>query len=252
MECWPLELLFLLPWWNGSRLRARAKQLALEVKKATLEIVEQKKIVEEKSKIVEEKNKNITDSINYALRIQKAFLPKKEQFYSNLPKSFILFKPKDIVSGDFYFFHKTFPLKENTEGGLLFIAAVDCTGHRSYRHFLSMVGSERLTDAVQQSDHASEILSLLNRGVKNSLHQTGEDESTRDGMDIAICSLDVERRIVKYAGANRPFWLIRKGQNEVEEIKSTKVAVGGLTEDDQHRHAPAAGWRTPRWPSRRS
>jgi serine phosphatase RsbU (regulator of sigma subunit) len=228
-----IGFIILIVWWNSRRLRERAKELAAEIKKATAEIVEQKKIVEEKNKIVEEKNKNITDSINYALRIQKAFLPKRDEFYSSLPKSFILFKPKDIVSGDFYFFHKTFPLKENAEGGLLFIAAVDCTGHGVPGAFLSMVGSERLTDAVQQSNNASEILSLLNKGVKNSLHQTGEDESTRDGMDIAICSLDVKNRIVKYAGANRPLWLIRNGQHEVEEIKSTKVAVGGLTEDDQ-------------------
>jgi ligand-binding sensor domain-containing protein/serine phosphatase RsbU (regulator of sigma subunit) len=236
-----IGLVVIIVRWNSKRLRARAKELALEIRKATQEIVDQKKIVEEKNKIVEEKNKiveeknkSITDSINYALRIQKAFLPKKEQFYSHLPKSFILFKPKDIVSGDFYFFHKTFSLKENAGEGLLFIAAVDCTGHGVPGAFLSMVGSERLTDAVQQSDNASEILSLLNKGVKNSLHQTGEDESTRDGMDIAICSLDVENRIVKYAGANRPLWLIRKGKDVVEEIKSTKVSVGGLTEDDQH------------------
>jgi ligand-binding sensor domain-containing protein/serine phosphatase RsbU (regulator of sigma subunit) len=222
-----IGLVLLIVWRNGRRLRGRAIQLALEVKKATQEIEAQKKIVEEK-------NKDIMDSINYALRIQKAFLPKKEQFYLNLPKSFILFKPKDIVSGDFYFFHKTFSIKENTDAGLLFIAAVDCTGHGVPGAFLSMVGSERLTDAVQQSDNASEILSLLNKGVKNSLHQTAEDESTRDGMDIAICSVDVKHRIVKYAGANRPLWLIRKGKNEMEEIKSTKVAVGGLTEDDQH------------------
>jgi ligand-binding sensor domain-containing protein/serine phosphatase RsbU (regulator of sigma subunit) len=228
-----IGFVIIIVWWNGRRLRERAKELAEEIKKATVEIIEQKKIVEEKNKIVEERNKNITDSINYALRIQKAFLPKREEFYSSLPRSFILFKPKDIVSGDFYFFHKTFPLKENAEGGLLFIAAVDCTGHGVPGAFLSMVGSERLTDAVQQSNNASEILSLLNKGVKNSLHQTGEDESTRDGMDIAICSLDVKQRIVKYAGANRPLWLIRKDKNEVEEIKSTKVAVGGLTEDDQ-------------------
>lgn len=222
-----IGLVVLIVRWNGRRLRERAKELAMEIKKATQEIEEQKKIVERR-------NKDITDSINYALRIQKAFLPKREEFYQNLPKSFILFKPKDIVSGDFYFFHKTFPVKENTEGGLLFIAAVDCTGHGVPGAFLSMVGSERLTDAVHQSTNASEILSLLNKGVKNSLHQTDEDESTRDGMDIAICSLDMEQRIVKYAGANRPLWLIRKGQNEVQEIKSTKVAVGGLTEDDQH------------------
>jgi ligand-binding sensor domain-containing protein/serine phosphatase RsbU (regulator of sigma subunit) len=212
--------------WNGKRLKERAKELTEEVQRATKEIVQQQKIVEEK-------NKNITDSINYALRIQTAFLPKKEEISLYLPQSFILFKPKDIVSGDFYFFHKTVFTKVQTGEGLFFIAAADCTGHGVPGAFLSMVGSERLTDAVQQSNNPSEILSLLNKGVKNSLHQSGKDESTRDGMDIAICSVDIEKRIVTYAGANRPLWLIPKGAMEIEEIKCTKTAIGGLTEDNQ-------------------
>jgi ligand-binding sensor domain-containing protein/serine phosphatase RsbU (regulator of sigma subunit) len=227
--------------WNGKRLKARAKELTQEVRKATEEIVEQKKIVEEKNKIVEEKNKiveernkNIMDSISYALRIQTAFLPRKEEISIHLPQSFILFKPKDIVSGDFYFFHKSISLKVRTGQELLFIAAADCTGHGVPGAFLSMVGSERLTDAIQQSSNPSEILSLLNKGVKNSLHQSNKDESTRDGMDIAICSVDMENRIVNYAGANRPLWLIRKGQAEIEEVRCTKTAIGGLTEDSQN------------------
>ena len=206
-------------WWNGRQLRARAKELGEEVRRATVTIVKQKEIVEEK-------NKEITDSINYALRIQQAFLPDKKEINLSLPQSFILFKPKDIVSGDFYFFHK------NTES--VFIAAVDCTGHGVPGAFMSMVGSERLTDAVQQSNNTSEILSLLNKGVKTSLKQSSKDESTRDGMDIAICSVDTKNRIVKYAGANRPVWIIRNGQTAVEEIKATKVAIGGLTNDAQH------------------
>jgi ligand-binding sensor domain-containing protein/serine phosphatase RsbU (regulator of sigma subunit) len=221
-----IAFIILIVRWNGKRLKERAKELTQEVQMATKEIVEQQKIVEEK-------NKNITDSINYALRIQTAFLPKKEEISTHLPQSFILFKPKDIVSGDFYFFHKAVSLKVKKGEELLFIAAADCTGHGVPGAFLSMVGSERLTDAVQQSSQPSEILSLLNKGVKNSLHQSGKDESTRDGMDIAICSVDIENRIVTYAGANRPLWLIRKGQTEIEEIKSTKTAIGGLTADNQ-------------------
>ena len=213
-------------WWNGRRLRARAIELGEEVRRATVTIVEQKKVVEEKSEKLGEALKDITDSINYALRIQQAILPDKKEVSLSLPQSFILFKPKDIVSGDFYFFHK------NNES--VFIAAVDCTGHGVPGAFMSMVGSERLTDAVQQSNNTSEILSLLNKGVKTSLKQSSKDESTRDGMDIAICSVDTKNRIVKYAGANRPVWIIRNGQTAVEEIKATKVAIGGLTNDAQH------------------
>jgi serine phosphatase RsbU (regulator of sigma subunit) len=186
----------------------------------------QKKDVEIAKLIIEEKNKAITDSITYAKRIQEAKLPKKEEIYFSFPQSFILFKPKDIVSGDFYFFHKT--------NQSIFIAAADCTGHGIPGAFMSLIGSEKLEDAVLQSGDTSEILKQLNIGIKTSLKQSGSDESTRDGMDIAICSVDTETRIVKYAGANRPIWLIREGQTEVEETKATKKAIGGLTEDEQH------------------
>jgi ligand-binding sensor domain-containing protein/serine phosphatase RsbU (regulator of sigma subunit) len=220
-----IGLIAMIVWQNGRLLRARAKKLGDEVQKATATIVEQNILVEKQKEIVEERNKNITHSINYALRIQQAFLPSKEEICSSLPESFILFKPKDIVSGDFYFFYK----KEQT----VFIAAVDCTGHGVPGAFMSIIGAERLADAVSQSNDTSEILSRLNRGVKKSLHQSDMDESTRDGMDIAICTVDTENRIVKYAGANRPLWIIRKGQKTLEEIKATRRAIGGLTEDDQ-------------------
>lgn len=175
---------------------------------------------------IEEKNKDITDSITYAKRIQEAKLPKKTEIYSSLPQSFILFKPKDIVSGDFYFFYKN--------NQYIFIAAADCTGHGVPGAFMSMIGSEKLNDAVLQNGDTSEILKQLNKGIKLSLRQSDSNESTRDGMDIALCSVDIENRIVKFAGANRPFWLIRNGQTSIEETKATKKAIGGFTEDDQH------------------
>lgn len=181
---------------------------------------------EEQKKIIEDKNKDITDSITYAKRIQQAKLPDKNEIYSSLPNSFVLFKPKDIVSGDFYFFHKT--------EQQVIIASADCTGHGVPGAFMSMIGSERLEDAVAQSTDTSKILELLNRGIKTSLRQSESNESTRDGMDIALCSIDTVQRIIKYAGANRPIWLIRKGQKEVEEIKATKKAIGGFTADNQY------------------
>jgi len=185
------------------------------------------KEAEEKYKhVIEEKNMVITDSINYAKRIQQAKLPRKEEIYASLPQSFVLFKPKDIVSGDFYFFHN--------RNQSVFIVAADCTGHGVPGALMSMIGSEKLTDAIMHSTDTSEILKHLNKGIKKSLHQSNSHESTKDGMDIAICSVDVKKRIVKYAGANRPLWLIRKGKKVVEEIKGTKEAIGGFTEDEQH------------------
>lgn len=175
---------------------------------------------------IEEKNKDITDSINYAQRIQKAMLPRRRDIWAAFPNSFVLFKPKDIVSGDFYFFSK--------RDSSYIIAAADCTGHGVPGGFMSMVGAERLTDAAKEGNSPSEILSLLNKGVKKSLKQSGSDDSTRDGMDIALCEIDTINRKVKFAGANRPLWILRKDSQEIEEIKATKKAIGGLTEDTQH------------------
>ena len=99
---------------------------------------------------------------------------------------------------------------------------------------MSIIGSEKLDDAVSLSSDTSEILRQLNNGIKSSLHQSDSNESTRDGMDIALCSIDTVNRIVKYAGANRPFWIIRYGQTAIEEIRATKEAIGGFTEESQH------------------
>jgi serine phosphatase RsbU (regulator of sigma subunit) len=187
---------------------------------------EYEELINEQRDHLAEKNKEITDSINYAKRIQQAKLPEVSEITSHLPHSFILFKPKDIVSGDFYFFRK----KANE----CYIAAADCTGHGVPGALMSMVASEQLNDALRQSDKVSEILSLVNKGIKSSLRQTVSADSTRDGMDIVLCCVDYHRKLVKYSAANRPLWIIRKGQDHVEEIKATKKAIGGLTDDHQN------------------
>ena len=194
---------------------------------AELIIISTQKAEVERSKlIIETKNKDITDSILYAKRIQQAKLPRKEEIYSALPNCFVLFKPKDIVSGDFYFFYK--------DSKSLFIAAADCTGHGVPGAFMSMIASEKLSEAVSANTDTSDIMKKLNKGIKTSLRQTESLDSTKDGMDIALCSVDTENRIVKYSGANRPLWIIRNGHSEVEEIKGTKMGIGGFTEDEQH------------------
>lgn len=182
-------------------------------------------IISNQKKNLEIKNKDITDSINYAKRIQQAKLPKIEEIEKALPNSFILFKPKDIVSGDFYAYYQ----KEHKT----IIAAADCTGHGVPGAIMSMIGSERLDDAILHTSDTSEILSLLNKGVKKSLKQSDHVESTRDGMDIAICSIDLEQGLLSYAGANRPIWIVRKNGNELQEVKATRKAIGGLTDDHQ-------------------
>ena len=192
----------------------------------------QKRIIEEKNnetelqkRIIEEKNKDITDSINYAKRIQNAKLPELKQLYSTFPSSFVLFRPKDIVSGYFYFFLK--------KDRYAFIAAAYCTGHGVPGAFMSLIGLEKLEDSIGLSPDSSEILKQLNNGIRKSLHQSQSEDSTRDGMDIAFCSVDLDNAELSFAGANRPFWFVRKQTSVIEEIPGTRKAIGGYTEENQ-------------------
>jgi len=180
-----------------------------------------KEEVEKTMIIIEGKNKDILDSINYAKRIQQAKLPRKKDIYDAFSESFVLFKPKDIVSGDFYFFYKN----EN----YLFIAAADCTGHGVPGALMSMIGIEKLTSAVADNPDTSKVLMHLNRGIKKSLNQSESFGSSTDGMDIAICRIDLKTLELSFAGANRPFWLVRNGISEITETKGTKAAIGGTT-----------------------
>jgi serine phosphatase RsbU (regulator of sigma subunit) len=186
------------------------------------------KALDIQNKSIEEKNREITDSINYAKRIQHAILPEMHDIRKALPNSFIMFKPKDIVSGDFYFFL-------NHDGKKVFIAAADCTGHGVPGAFMSLIGYEKLYDAAQVTHHPGEILSSVNKGIRTALRQSSDTGSTRDGMDIGLCSMEKKDGglSVSFSGANRPLWIVRKDAKEVEEIKSTKKAIGGFTEEDQ-------------------
>lgn len=175
--------------------------------------------------IIARKNHEITDSINYAERIQRSILPPLVEVSNALPKSFILFKPKDIVSGDFYWFFES--------NDKILIAVADCTGHGVPGAFMSAIGSEKLNEAVMHSDDVSTILRSVNIGMKKVLHQSGSENSTSDGMDIAICAFNKEMTKMEYAGANRPIWLIRSGNSIIEETKATKAAIGGYTIDEQ-------------------
>ncbi len=188
-------------------------------------LTSQKSEIEKQKRLIEVKNIEITDSINYAQRIQKSILPPTEEISRILPNYFILFKPKDIVSGDFYWFSET--------NNKILIAVADCTGHGVPGAFMSTIGSEKLNEAATQSDDVSAILQSVNIRMKKVLHQSEKKDSTRDGMDIALCSFNKELTQLEYAGANRPIWIIRNGKNEIEEIKATKMAIGGLTNDEQ-------------------
>ncbi len=175
---------------------------------------------------LERKNKDILDSLNYAKNIQKAFLPKKTDLFNLFPNSLIIYKPKDIVSGDFYWY------KDYSDRVIL--AAADCTGHGVPGALMSIICIEKLNNVILKSRHPSEILEKLNRSIKIALKQSDINVRNNDGMDIAVCSIDKKNRTVLFAGANRPLWIIRKGHTSIEEIKATKKAIGGHTEDSQH------------------
>jgi serine phosphatase RsbU (regulator of sigma subunit) len=166
---------------------------------------------------------NITASITYAKRIQSAILPPISQIQTYLPDFFVLFKPRDIVSGDFYWFT---PLSEHQ----FVLAAVDCTGHGVPGAFMSMVGDSLLNQIIIEKNIISPeiVLQELHKGIKNSL-QKGETNA-RDGMDISICVIDKIAKTMEFAAAMNPICVVQNG--ELQELKADKRAIGGYETND--------------------
>ncbi len=167
---------------------------------------------------IQNKNKKITESINYAKRIQNAILPNNRVIAKLLSDSFILYKPKDVVSGDFPWYMQ---IKDD-----IYIAAVDCTGHGVPGALLSLIGYFLLNDIVRSRKITEPgiILDLLDEGVTSTLRQE-EDATTKDGMDIALCKINTQTREVEYAGAHRPLYIMKNGV--MDEIKGNKFPIGG-------------------------
>lgn len=182
------------------------------------------------NKQIESQKKEITDSITYAQRIQQAILPAADTLQNEFAESFALYKPKAIVSGDFWW--------TQTHNGKLIIAVGDCTGHGVPGAFMSMLGVDKLTTLAPFSVSPAELLSSLNRSVKETLRtgneaheheaRTGLISKTivQDGMDLALLSFDPAKRKLVYAGANRPLWIFN-AKKEWREYKPTKAAIGG-------------------------
>ncbi|MBK8925481.1 MAG: tetratricopeptide repeat protein [Crocinitomicaceae bacterium] len=200
----------------------RAKNLANTLlKKTNTEVQLQKEIVEEK-------NKEIMDSINYAKRIQNAILPSTRIIAENLPQSFILYKPKDIVAGDFYWLEK----RED----LIFFAAADCTGHGVPGAMVSVICNNGLNRSVREHKitDPGKILDKTREIIIREFEKS--DDEVKDGMDISLVVLqknpiaqhDIkdQRYLLKWAGANNPLWIFRKEKEEIEEIKADKQPIG--------------------------
>jgi serine phosphatase RsbU (regulator of sigma subunit) len=189
-----------------------------ELEKSQNEVVEKNKLLEKTSKTLHEAFINIKSSINYAKRIQDAMLPNKgllERFFQD---SFIFFKPKDVVSGDFYWY--------TMAGNKIIVAAVDCTGHGVPGAFMSMLGMELLHHVVnvQRFDSPDEILNQLHNNIRRVLKQ--EKGENRDGMDIALLVIDKKNKVMEFAGAHNPLIWIQ--DNEMHHIKADRQAIGGF------------------------
>jgi serine phosphatase RsbU (regulator of sigma subunit) len=171
---------------------------------------------------ISKQNKLITDSINYAKRIQSALLSPHEQIDNFFDENFILYKPRDIVSGDFYWFE----VFENK----IIIAVADCTGHGVPGAFMSMLGISFLNEIFKSySFHlhdikSNDILNQLRDEIKISLHQTGKFDENKDGMDIALCIFDRGKNLLQFSGAHNPIYIVRAG--ELIELKPDKQPIG--------------------------
>ncbi|MCD6018435.1 MAG: protein serine/threonine phosphatase [Bacteroidetes bacterium] len=192
-------------------------------RKANKELEEKNIIIHQQKTIVEEQHKDIKDSIKYAQRIQGAILPPKNKWDKILPNSFLLYMPKDILSGDFYW------VEENKD--YIYIAAADCTGHGVPGALISIVNFNLLNKAVLEKGLVtpSEILDAVNLWLTESLHQTYGESAVRDGMDVALIAIHKHSNEILFAGANNPIYHVSNGQ--LTQIKADKFPVGAFIED---------------------
>jgi len=248
-----LSLLFLIGFylWRTAALRKRQKELVKKVKEATIEINEkneelqqqneeilsqrdaieqknealnqlieevsvQRDVVTQQKEQIEEIHHELTDSINYAKRIQNSALPDLKPIKKSLSDIFILFKPKDVVSGDFYWYAEV----ENK----IIITVADCTGHGVPGAFMSMMGISMLKEIVVKEyiTQPDVILRKLRKEVINALGQTGASGEPKDGMDMSICSINKETLELQWAGANNPLLLVQKRELAVAELVEVK------------------------------
>ena len=178
----------------------------------------QNKIIENQHKQLDESHREITDSINYAKNIQDAMMTSRVYLQDVLPESFILFRPKDVVSGDYYWVYKT-PFNN------IYFTVADCTGHGVPGAFMSMIGTSLLNENIieKKVNNPGEVLDNMREKIIDSLNDKNSARETRDGMDIALCKLNFEKLTVEYAGANNPLVHIRDG--EINHIKANYQPV---------------------------
>ena len=211
--------------WNAKRLEAENKRLEAIVQERTAEVVAQKEEIEAQKEVLHEQNREITSSIQYASRIQHTMLSPEEVVTEIFPDNFILYLPRDIVSGDFYVIMQV--------GNKKISAVADCTGHGVPGGFMSMLGMSSINEIVTKNVnnlHPDVILFKLREKVIHSLHQTGEVGTSKDGMDMALYIVDETEMTLEFAGANNSLVLIRDG--EVIQLKADKMPIGFYLKGD--------------------
>jgi serine phosphatase RsbU (regulator of sigma subunit) len=193
---------------------------------------------------IEIKNKSIQDGINYAQRIQKALFAAQEEFLSLFPDSFILFMPRDVVSGDFLWFSSANlksvlsrdgfnEIKDNKDNNKYIISAVDCTGHGVPGAMMSMIGYKLIYEIISSGIVSPEkILFYLHKGLINQFRQDDKSE-IQDGMDLALCTIDLSSKIIEYSGAKNPLIYIKDGK--LNKIKGDNFSTGGKMSVDDER-----------------
>jgi serine phosphatase RsbU (regulator of sigma subunit)/Tfp pilus assembly protein PilF len=196
----------------------RIKKANILLDKQNKEILERDEEIKTQSEIILEQNIEITDSIYYASRIQKAILPDDKYLDSIMHEHFVLYMPKNIVSGDFYMIRRI--------GTKILAAAADCTGHGVPGAFMSMLGVSFMNEIINKAQltDASTILNELRKHVKDTLSQTGKEDEAKDGMDIALAIIDESKKELQFAGAYNPAYLFMN--NEFIEIKADKMPIG--------------------------
>lgn len=198
--------------------RLQKHLLEKRIHERTVEVMANAKEISHQKDVIQEKNKQLTDSIHYALRIQQSILPDDTQIRNGLPEYFIFFKPKDIVSGDFYWYSR--------QGDSVLWAVVDCTGHGVPGGFMSMLGSGLLNQIVNEELRLrpDEILNHLRDRVIVALKQTGTYGESKDGMDISLCRYFPSEKRIQFAGAHNPLYILRN--SELIELPGDKQPIG--------------------------
>lgn len=234
-----------IPQGSKDEVGTLAKQLS-ETSQILIKRIEQQKMmnsklqdqkgrIEKQNSQLEHVTKQITDSISYAERIQRSTLPPLSTIQKVFPEAFVMYKPKDIIGGDFYWFESV--RRGNSE--YMIVACADCTGHGVPGAIMSIMGSNQLTNIIYYQNYIDpkKIVGRLDKVIKFELQSEHDDSTSRDGMEIAVCVIDLDTLRLDFSGAGIPLRVLKKGEKEMTIYKSPRLMVGGIEGDEQEVNA---------------